>query len=452
MQLSEVNNNVGYERKLNAQQSLQEVRLAKARIVHIMSDLALLNNLLTNFINDASNSNITFGEWLRVKNIKLQPELKSGIDALLPYRAHDEEIVDAILDGGDAYDDMEEAYDGVEEKEDGLLVFFGVERFSPAKGSKRAARKEARQERREARKEFRQEKRDLKKQKKSGQITKAQYQREVSKAKKDKKEIINEHGGPLLKRVWGGVKRFNPLSVTARGGALLALHANMFGWATRFAPAVVNDSKFKPQSIQKAKKGFEQFKKAWVKAGGEADKLEKAIREGYKNKPVFAKKKSGFDGGSMWDEIDLPQNFQDETGFFDQKQNREHLYSGVAGVDDLTVAGAISLGISLLTAIIPPILNRNKMDADPYAAGATPADYDTAEVIAEQPQVDLSQPVYDAEYDAYIDPQSGNYIDPKTGKTTGEWVDYVKWGLIGVGTIGLLILTVSLIRGGKNNG
>jgi hypothetical protein len=385
----------------------------KKDVMSRMKRVAALNNLVRDFCQEAGGTEMTFGEWLRQKN--LQDAAYSNVEGLDELRSYDEALEDAVLDIGDAFDDLEEEYDQIESEQDHLGSFFGFEKHSNASGEKRKARQEARKKRREARKDFRSEKRKLKDLKKKGQLSDAQYRSMLNKAKAEKKKTIDEYGGNVLRQIWGAVKRFSPVTVTGRSGALAALSMNAFGWATAFAPALVTDSRFKPSSVTKAKAQWPKFREAWVKLGGDPEKLADAIRKGYKRKPLLASgRSSNFTGSDVYSNVDAAT---------------------------LTL---ITTGLTTLAAIVPKLIG--KMDKDPYADGQAPVDFNTD---FSQPEPEPDMPVYDAESGEFIDPKTGESINPKTGETVGEWKTYALYGAIGVGAAVLLYQIVKIIGRGR---
>lgn len=392
-------------------QNMERIKLRKQDAMSRLKRVAALNNLIAEFCRDASGTNMTFGEWLRQKNI----QGFSNATGLTDLRSYDEALEDAVLDLGDEFDNIEEEYDSYDAQQDELMVFFGGEAYSNASGEKRKARQEARKQRREARKKFRDEKKNLKKLRKSGKISDSQYRAQLNKAKRNKKKTIDEYGGNVFKQIFGAVKRFNPVSVTARSGALLALSVNAFGWATAFAPAVTSDPRFKPSSIQKAKTQWAKFKAAWVKLGGDPAKLEAAIIKGAKKKPFLSQRgsRSGFTGEQ---------------------------YSNI----EPATATLIASGIGLLTAIVPKLID--KTDKDPYVEGAAPADFTTD---FEQPLPEKNAPVYDEETGDFIDPKTGESINPQTGETEGEWKTYLLYGAIGLAAALLIFQLIKLASRGK---
>lgn len=98
--------------------------------------------------------------------------------------------------------------------------------------------------------------------------------------RKKRREKIRNFGNQLK----SGIKRFNPLFVTIRGGILAAFKMNMGQFATKSYPAVM-PSGFAPDVVNKSKEAYAKIKKLFVnQLGGKEKNLQKAIKSGYKRK------------------------------------------------------------------------------------------------------------------------------------------------------------------------
>jgi len=111
-----------------------------------------------------------------------------------------------------------------------------------------------------------------------------------------------KHRGLGLKKLWKGVKKYNPALIAIRNGALLGFDLNVFGNSMRLYPALITPEQAKAEGIKieaiaKAKPAWEKVKKLWGdRFSGNIESLEKAIRRGAKHKITKMKKKHGADG------------------------------------------------------------------------------------------------------------------------------------------------------------
>lgn len=108
------------------------------------------------------------------------------------------------------------------------------------------------------------------------------------KPKKKKKGFFKKIGG-AIKKVGKTLMRFNPATIAARNGFLLALKLNVGKMATRlkWAYATPQQAAAKNVSIntvEKAKKALEKIEKLFEKIGGKKNNLKKAILSGKKGK------------------------------------------------------------------------------------------------------------------------------------------------------------------------
>lgn len=137
-------------------------------------------------------------------------------------------------------------------------------------------------------------------------IVKLLPQGEITSVIATDEEHSNAHGRHKhhfgLKKLWKGIKKYNPASVLVRNGALLGFDLNVMGNSMRLYPALITPEQakadgIKVEAIEKAKPAWEKVKNLWEKKfGGDVSKLEKAIRKGAKHKITKMKKKHGADG------------------------------------------------------------------------------------------------------------------------------------------------------------
>lgn len=289
-------------------------------------------------------------------------------------------------------------------------------KYPPTK--KQVVRREEAGDRREARKEKRETKKELRKDLRAGKISVKEFRAGKKDARKEKRAKVKASGGNFLARAWKGVAKVFPLTLVARGGAIILIEKmNAFGFATRIAPALLPEDEakklFKPESIPKAKKAWAKLQRAWETAGGNADKLKSSIIKGYKKKPNKIsrkqRKKSGFDGYN------------------------EYEYSNVAGVDDAVLASAITAGLGLITTLIG-VISKAGAEKDPFIS--PPADYKEAmnNGTLDDPAPDPTAPAYDSKSGEWIDPSSGKAIDPQTGEFKDTTIlGMNRWVVIGLG-------------------
>lgn len=106
---------------------------------------------------------------------------------------------------------------------------------------------------------------------------------------KAKKKGFFKKVGQGLKKVGKGLMRFNPATIAARNGFLLALKLNVGKMSSRlkWAYATPEQAKAKgvnPAMIARAKKALEKVEKLFEKIGGKKDNLRKAILSGKKGR------------------------------------------------------------------------------------------------------------------------------------------------------------------------
>lgn len=106
---------------------------------------------------------------------------------------------------------------------------------------------------------------------------------------KAKKKGFFKKVGAGLKKVGKGLMRFNPATIAARNGFLLALKLNIGKMSSRLkwayaTPEQARAKKVNPGTIVKAKRAIEKIEKLFTKIGGKPANLKKAILSGKKGK------------------------------------------------------------------------------------------------------------------------------------------------------------------------
>jgi hypothetical protein len=284
---------------------------------------------------------------------------------------------------------------------------------------KQEGRREDREDRKEARQEFRADKKDCKAKLKSGEITKSQYRDCVKTERKDKRSDIKDAGGNIFKRGLQTFAKIVPITALARGGVLILVGQNTWGFATRLAPAFLPDEEakklFKPEAIEKAKKGWEKVSKGYKNLGGEPDKLKSKAIEGYKKKPYKVARKESFEGGAIYE-------FEEQSNF----------------AEPLTIIGAVTAGISALTGLVVAFTKAGG-EKNPYKEGQTPPDFQESlndGTVETNPPVDEKAPVLNDKGE-WIEKSTGKVIDPSTGKYKDTIFGMNKWVAIGIGVVAL---------------
>jgi hypothetical protein len=285
---------------------------------------------------------------------------------------------------------------------------------------KQERRRDEREERESARKEFRGDKKDCKAKLKSGELQKWQYKECLKKERKDKRSDIKEAGGGIGTRIWRATAVVNPLLALGRGGVLILVGDNTWGFATRLAPALLPDAEakelFKPEAIEKAKKGWKKVANGYRNMGGDDAKLKSKVIQGYKKKPYKVSKKSGFDGEDIYE------------------------FSEVAGVDDaVVIAGAVTTGLSALAGLVSAFTKAGG-EKNPYKDDKAPDDYKNAlaeGTIEGSPVTDAKAPVLNDKGE-WTEPSTGKVIDPITGKYKDTIFGLNKWLAIGIGVAGVV--------------
>ena len=286
---------------------------------------------------------------------------------------------------------------------------------------KQEGRREDREDRKDARNEFRSDKKDCKAKLKSGELQKWQYKECLKKERKDKRSDIKEAGGNVFGRGLRFVAKVTPILALSRGGVLILVGDNTWGFATRLAPALLPDAEakelFKPEAIEKAKIGWKKVQNAYKNMGGDVNKLKSKAIEGYKKKPykVAKVKDSNFDGESFYE--------------FEEKSNFDF------GVTESMVVAGIGALSSIVTAFTKAGGEKN-----PYKDDKTPEDYKNAladGTIETNPSAGDKAPVLNDKGE-WIEPSTGKVIDPITGKYKDTIFGINKWLAIGIGVAGVV--------------
>ncbi len=293
-------------------------------------------------------------------------------------------------------------------------------KFKPSQ--KQKGRREDREARQEARQGFRADKKDCKERLKSGELTRNQYRECVKKERKEKRSQMKEAGGNVLGRTWRAGAKVNPLLASSRGGVLLLVGNNTWGFATRLAPALLPDAEakelFKPDAIEKAKKGWKKVANGYRNIGGDPEKLKSKVIQGYKKKPYKVSKKSSFEG-------EVTYEFEE--------------YSNFEPISGVTVAYLVIAGISALTGLVRAFTKAGG-EKNPYKEGLTPPDYQNAlndGTVETNPITDANSPILN-EKGEWIEPSTGKVIDPITGKYKDNILGMNKWLAIGIGVAGVV--------------
>lgn len=284
---------------------------------------------------------------------------------------------------------------------------------------KQEKRRGDREDRQTARDEFRADKKTCKARLKSGELQQWQYRECLKKERKDKRSDIKDAGGNIFGRGFRGLAKITPITALARGGVLVLVGENTWGFATRLAPALLPDAEarelFKPDAIVNAKKGWLKVANGYRNMGGDSEKLKNKVIQGYKKKPYKVSKKSSADGELTFE------------------------YSDVAGVDDaVALTTAISTGIGALAGLVNSFTKAGG-EQNPYKDDKTPQDYKTAIVdgtIETNPATDPKAPVLNDKGE-WVEPSTGRSVDPVTGKYKDTILGMNKWLAIGIGVAGL---------------
>ena len=296
---------------------------------------------------------------------------------------------------------------------------------------KQERRRDDREDRKKSRSEFRADKKGCKAKLKSGEIQKWQYKECVKKERKEKRSEIKEAGGGVLTRVWRATAVVNPLLALSRGGVLVLVGDNTFGFATRLAPALLPDAEakelFKPEAIEKAKKGWKKVANGYRNLGGDDMKLKSKVIAGYKKKPYKVSKKASADGEEYYE-------FEENSSF-----------DGGA----TTIVSSVVAGISALAGLISSF-NKSGGEKNPYKDDKTPEDFKEAlkdGTIDDVPQADPKAPVLNDKGE-WVEPSTGRPIDPITGKYKDTIFGLNKWVALGIGIVGVVGIYY-LVKGKK---
>jgi hypothetical protein len=284
---------------------------------------------------------------------------------------------------------------------------------------KQDTRRGDRDDRKTAKLEYRFDKKECKRKLESGEFQKWQYDECVKAEKKDKRSDIKEAGGNIFGRGLRKVAKITPILAISRGGVLILVGENTWGFATRLAPALLPDAQakelFKPEAIEKAKKGWEKVANGYRNMGGDDAKLKSKVIQGYKKKPYKVAKKSNFEGDY-------------------------YEFSEVAGVDDaVAIASAVATGLGALAGLVSAFTKAGG-EKNPYKDDKTPDDYKKAMedgTIETNPPLDGKAPVLNDKGE-WTEQSTGKVIDPITGKYKDTIFGLNKWLAIGIGVAGVV--------------
>lgn len=172
--------------------------------------------------------------------------------------------------------------------------------------------------------------------------------------------------------------RVLPISAIGRGGMILALKLNVNGLATRLAPMYVDDARFKPEAVKKAKERQYNVERRWLDVGGKISPFRNAIQDGYKKK-IF------------------------KFFFKDAKANSFDGYSNAVGIDD---AAEIISALGIIKGVLDAFSGGDK---NPYKDG----------VLDDSQIKDLNEgdeEFKNAKSTTLIPKGDGNFLDPQTGQ------------------------------------
>jgi hypothetical protein len=291
-------------------------------------------------------------------------------------------------------------------------------KFKPSQ--KQENKRDEREDRKEARQEFRSDKKSCKEKLRKGQLTQSQYRECLKKERKDKRSDIKEAGGNVFGRYIRIVAKVSPFTLAGRGGALLLISNNAFGFSTRIAPAILPKEEaekiFKKESIDKANNRWGRVDKLWRNLGGDVNKLKESIIKGYNKKPMKIDKESSFEGD-----------------YYSIEFNEE--YSNFS-IDPVT-GGIVVAGLGVVSSLVSAIAGTDK---NPYKQGMTPIEYQNSlneGDIDNVPPQDPNSPQVNPKTGDWIDPKTGRVIDPITGKYKDTIFGVNKWVAIGIGVVAL---------------
>lgn len=291
---------------------------------------------------------------------------------------------------------------------------------------KQETRRGEREERKLAKDEFRADKKSCKAKLSSGEFQQWQYKECIKTERKDKRSDIKEAGGNLGKRIWRTTAVVNPLIALSRAGVLVLVGDNTWGFATRLAPALLPDAEakkiFKPEAIEKAKKGWKKVANGYRNMGGDDAKLKSKVIQGYKKKPykISKIKDSSFEGEATYE-------FEENSSFD----------GGISA--GATIITSVVAGLGALASLVSSF-TKSGGEKNPYKEGETPPDYQNAlndGTIETNPPLDEKAPVLN-EKGEWTEPSTGKVIDPVTGKYKDTIFGVNKWLAIGIGVAGVL--------------
>lgn len=295
---------------------------------------------------------------------------------------------------------------------------------------KQEGRREDREDRKTARKEFREDKKGCKERLKKGEIQKWQYKECLKQERKDKRSKIKEAGGGFGTRLLRATAKVTPILALSRGGVLILVGDNTWGFATRLAPALLPDSEakelFRPEAIEKAKIGWKKVERGYKNMGGDSEKLRKKVIEGYKKKPYKVSRKESFEGGSFYE-------FEETSSF----------------VEPITMVSAVAGGVGALASLVDSFTKAGG-EKNPYKDDKTPEEYKKAMEdgsVETNPQLEPDAPKLN-EKGEWVEPSTGRPIDPVTGKYKDTIFGINKWVAIGIGVVGL-VAVYYVVKGKK---
>jgi hypothetical protein len=288
---------------------------------------------------------------------------------------------------------------------------------------KQEKRRGDREDRKSARDEFRADKKTCKARLNSGELQQWQYKECLKKERKDKRSDIKDAGGNFAGRGLRGLAKITPILALSRGGVLILVGENTWGFATRLAPALLPDAEaqelFKPDAIINAKKGWKKVANGYRNMGGDAEKLKNKVIEGYKKKPYKVSKKSSVDGEVTYE--------------FDEYSNFE--------ATAVAIASAVTSGITALAGLVTAFTKAGG-EQNPYKDDKTPQDYKNAiadGTIETSPITDQKAPVLNDKGE-WVEPSTGKTIDPVTGKYKDTILGMNKWLAIGIGVASVVVI------------
>jgi hypothetical protein len=288
---------------------------------------------------------------------------------------------------------------------------------------KQENRRDEREERKTAKDEFRADKKSCKAKLKSGEFQQWQYKECLKKERKEKRSDIKDAGGNVATRIWRATAVVNPLTALSRLGVLVLVGDNTWGFATRLAPALLPDAQakelFKPEAIEKAKKGWKKVANGFRNMGGDDAKLKSKVIQGYKKKPYKVAKKSSFEG----DYYEFEENSSFDGGIS-------------AGA---TIITSVVAGLGALASLVSSF-TKSGGEKNPYKDDKTPEDYKNAladGTIEGSPVADPKAPVLNDKGE-WTEPSTGKVIDPITGKYKDTIFGINKWLAIGIGVAGVV--------------